>query len=281
MISQERVETSQESASSPVTEDVNRFAWLSHAALIILGSAFSYFLAFVYERAYCKYFNVPDSFIRPDLTTVLAFAVALYTFSFSIFWLINVLYVFFHPGDKKKVSAVSRFIRTRGILILLALIIAAAYQWDKYGWLTIVIIVSTLFILDILPAIITKKEHRTFNTALHASMDGTDRINSIWVPLKRKFGEQIFMLYLFCWCAVSVAGALGQSAAERQTRFLVPNLKPDSIVVKMYGNNVICISIDRANKKAGKELTILSLQDPSPIRLHWEKLGPFKESKDL
>ena len=281
MILQEKLEINQESTSSPITENNNRLTWLSDAALIAFGSAFSYFLAFVYERAYCKYFNVPDSLIRPDLTTILAFAAALYTFSFSVFWLVNVLYVFFHPGDKKRVSAISRFIRTRGILLLLAIIIAAAYQWDKYGWLTIIIILSTLFILDILPAIITKKKHKTFNTAFHASMDGTDRINTIWVPIKRKFGEQIFIIYLFCWCAVSVAGALGQSAAEKQTRFLVPDLKPDSIVVKMYGNNVICISIDRTNKKTGKELTILNLQEPSTIRLHWEKLGPFKESKDL
>jgi hypothetical protein len=101
------------------------------------------------------------------------------------------------------------------------------------------------------------------------------------VPIKRRFGEQIFAFYLFCWCAVSVAGALGQTTAERQTKFLVPELKPDSIVVKKYGNTMICISIDRAGRRTGKELTILNLQDPSATRLHWEKLGPFKENKNL
>jgi hypothetical protein len=280
MILEDSVDAIKEGTPSPHAERNNRLAWLSNAAFIVLGAAFSYFLAFVYERAYCKYFNVPDSLIRPDLGTILAFAVALYTFSFSVFWLVSVLYVFFHPGEKRKVSAISRFIRSRGILLLLAIIIAAAYQWNKYGWITIGIILSTLFVLDFVPAIFTKKKHKTFNMALHASMDGTDRMNSVWVPIKRRLGEQVFTLYLLCWCAVSVAGALGQSAAERQTRFLVPDLKPDSIVVKMYGNYAICISIDRAGKKTGKELTILNLQESSPTRLHWEKLGPFKENRD-
>lgn len=280
MILQEKPVADQEAASSPSTERNSRLAWLSNAAFIALGAAFSYFLAFVYERAYCKYFNVPDSLIRPDMTTILAFTVALYTFSFSVFWLVSVLYVFFHPGEKKKVSAISRFVRSRGVLLLLAIIIAAAYQWDKYGWLTIGAILSTLFVLDIVPAIITKRKHKTFNMALHASMDDTERMNSVWIPIKRRLGEQVFTLYLLCWCAVSVAGALGQSAAEKQTRFLVPDLKPDSIVVKMYGDYVICISINRTGKTTGKDLTIINLQEPSTLRLHWENLGPFKESKD-
>lgn len=280
MILQEKPVADQEAASSPSTERNSRLAWLSNAAFVALGAAFSYFLAFVYERAYCKYFNVPDSLIRPDMTTILAFTVALYTFSFSVFWLVSVLYVFFHPGEKKKVSAISRFVRSRGVLLLLAIIIAAAYQWDKYGWLTIGAILSTLFVLDIVPAIITKRKHKTFNMALHASMDDTERMNSVWIPIKRRLGEQVFTLYLLCWCAVSVAGALGQSAAEKQTRFLVPDLKPDSIVVKMYGDYVICISINRTGKTTGKDLTIINLQEPSTLRLHWENLGPFKESKD-
>ncbi len=281
MMMPEKLETCQESASPPIPDAKSRLAWLSHVALVVLGFAFSYFLAFVYERAYCKFFTVPVSLIRPDMTTVLAFAVALYTFSLSIFGVVSVLYMFFHPGEQRKVSAVGRFIQTRGILVLLALIIAAAYRWNKYGWITIALILAILFVLDILPAIIERKKYSTFNAALHAAMDGTDRMNTIWVPIKRKFGEQIFALYLFCWCAVSVAGALGESAAERQTRFLVPDLKPDSIVVKMYGDNVICISIDRDKKKTGKVLTILNLKDPSATKLRWEKLGPFKENKDL
>ncbi len=224
---------------------------------------------------------MPDSFIRPDMTTILAFAVALYAFSLSIFWIVGILYTFFHPGEQRRVSAIGRFARTRGVLVVLAIIIACAYRWNRYGWITFAAILAMVFAADVLPAIVRRRRYSTFNAAFHAAMDGTDRMNTIWVPIKRRFGEQIFAFYLFCWCAVSVAGALGESAAERQTKFLVPDLKPDSIVVKKYGHTMICISIDRASRKTGKTLTILNLQEPSSTRLHWEKLGPFKENKNL
>ena len=58
MILEDSVDAIKEGTPSPHAERNNRLAWLSNAAFIVLGAAFSYFLAFVYERAYCKYFNV-------------------------------------------------------------------------------------------------------------------------------------------------------------------------------------------------------------------------------
>ncbi|MRR38225.1 hypothetical protein EG829_26960, partial [bacterium] len=76
------------------------------------------------------------------MPTIPAVAVALYTFLFSIFRLIDVLFIFFHPGEQRRVSAVGRFIRTRGVLILLAFSIASACRRNRYGWLTFAAILT-------------------------------------------------------------------------------------------------------------------------------------------
>ncbi|HOI06035.1 MAG TPA: hypothetical protein PK213_02775 [Deltaproteobacteria bacterium] len=252
-----------------------RLEWLSDAILIAAGSGFAYFLAFVYEREYCKYFNIPDAIIRPGFVTVLSFAAAVYAFGISIIWIVNSLYVFFISRRRKNPSAVRRFIQVRGPAMLFVVILASAYGWNRNGWLTLLIACAYLFIVDVLPAILSRHEYGSFTLAFRASMENAAQPSTLWDPIHRRFGSQTVLVLVFCWSAIIFAGALGRTNAGHQTRFLVPDTRSDSVVVRIYGSDIICVSVDRANKRIGEELTVMDLQGPGSVRLRWENIGPF------
>jgi hypothetical protein len=256
-----------------------RLEWLSDAILIACASGFAYFLAFVYEREYCKYFNIPDAIIRPGFITVLSFAAAVYAFGISIIWLVNSLYVFFISRKRKNPSALRRFIQVRGPAMLFVIILASAYGWNRNGWLTLIIASVYLFVVDVLPAIVSRKDYGSFSLAFRESMEGTTQPATLWDPIHRRFGSQTVLVLIFCWCAIILAGVLGRTSAEHQHRFLVPDIRPDSVVVRIYGNDIICVSVDKAQRKIGNEMTVLDLQGPNIVRLSWENIGPFEGNK--
>ena len=256
-----------------------RLEWLSDAVLIACATGFAYFLAFVFEREYCKYFNIPDAVIRPGFVTVLSFAAAVYAFGISIIWIVNSLYVFLLAGRRKNPSALRRFIQVRGPAMLFVVILASAYGWNRNGWLTLILAVVFLFVVDVLPAIVSRKEYGSFALAFRASMEGTAQPATLWDPIHRRFGSQTLLGLIFCWCAIILAGVLGRATAERQQRFLVPDIGTDAVVVRIYGNDIICISVDRAQKKIGNEMTVLDLRGTQTVRLRWENVGPFEGTK--
>lgn len=266
----------------PATPKIDaRLEWLSDAILLACASGFAYFLAFVFEREYCKYFNIPDAIIRPGFVTVLSFAAAVYAFGISIMWIVNSLYVFFVTKRRKNPSALRRFIQVRGPAMLFVIILASAYGWNRSGWLTLIIAVVYLFVVDILPAILSRKDYGSFALAFRESMEGTQQPATLWDPVHRRFGSQTVLVLIFCWCAIILAGALGRTTAERQQRFLVPDIKPDSVVVRIYGDDIICVSVDKGQKRIGSDMTVLDLHGPNTVRLSWENIGPFQGNKPV
>jgi hypothetical protein len=256
-----------------------RLEWLSDAILIACAMGFAYFLAFVYEREYCKYFNIPDAIIRPGFVTVLSFAAAVYAFGISVIWIVNSLYVFFISNRRKSQSALRRFIQVRGPALLFVVILASAYGWNRNGWITIIIAAGYIFVVDLLPAFMSRKKYGSFALAFRESMEGTTQPATLWDPIHRRFGSQTVLVLIFCWCAIILAGVLGRSTAERQTRFLTPDIKPDSVVVRIYGNDIICVAVDKYGHRIGSDMTVLDLRGPSTVRLRWENIGPFVGNK--
>jgi hypothetical protein len=71
-------------SSPPLPELHKTLRWVLDKAGLALAPAAGYYLVFRYETGYCAAFGIPNSLIRPDLTTVLIVASAFLAFGWFI-----------------------------------------------------------------------------------------------------------------------------------------------------------------------------------------------------
>ena len=76
----------------------------------------------------------------------------------------------------------------------------------------------------------------------------------------------------------------GRNEAKRQEKFLivkqnlgVPGVDTEVAVLRVYGEYLFAVPINRADKKFEKKLVILKMSDMPKTPLNLEKIGPLEE----
>ena len=64
--------------------------------------------------------------------------------------------------------------------------------------------------------------------------------------------------------------------ARTKERFFVPSTAPDTVVLRIYGNRLICAPVDRTTKQIARAIQVLRLGDDPKMVLRSERIGPLR-----
>jgi len=72
----------------------------------------------------------------------------------------------------------------------------------------------------------------------------------------------------------------GRAHALKQTEYLFPSTYEQSVVLRIYGDNMICAPVDRDKKEVQRSFFVLNVSGATPPTLKLEKIGPLKSANN-
>jgi hypothetical protein len=93
--------------------------------------------------------------------------------------------------------------------------------------------------------------------------------------ITRHVGWTTIGILFFVLLLLSLSYLSGENTATRQEYFLAPSTNENSVVLRIYGDELICTQLDKQSNKPNGKLFILKLDDePRPV-LSLQKVGPL------
>ena len=170
--------------------------------------------------------------------------------------------------------------RLSAILFLLVLVPFALYQGHKWKQLAFAFSMWLVMALAYFvgPLIIFRKKGDISNR--YAEAWKRELESSTITPLDHvgsRFGIRNSgpLLYLF-FISVVLANLAGDAAAISQKEFLVTNTTPAMVVLRVYGDTMICAPFDRNSHEVKKSFTLLKMAEDPKLVLSLENVGPLK-----
>jgi hypothetical protein len=241
--------------------------WLSDGLVIAFSPILASLFAFVYESGYASYFNIPQSFISISLTSVFVVAGALLAIFMMLFGLTSLVLSCFPPV----LTPIHR--RILCVLPVLLLCIGFVVLFDRWqDWIVYaapcIVMVAYLFLVPLLG----RRSVPTYSAKLAAQLQSESRVSFYDTLFHDKRAGLIVGLIIF---GLLLTNAAGKAAAMKQRQFLVIAGKPEIVVLRVYGDNLICAPLLRDSKQIVSEFSILKEQDPT-LRLRLENVGPLR-----
>lgn len=236
------------------------------SALVVpaLGAA-GYALAHAFESAYLAYFGLPDSLVRVSINSVIVATGSLLSVVVTAFYLTFAVASGLRNekgeyGGKPEVLA--------ALLVFVVFVLDTLFMpsWKvRLGYMS-AIAVSALVIGR---AARNWRERASQRTAPSSSFGNP--VN----PLLPWIGWDLVLFTGLLFAAHGMASLVGSAHARRETRFLTLNDPSGFVVLRVYDDSVIAVSLDRTNHSVGPDIKILR---PEGLAAKREVLGPLKHS---
>ena len=244
--------------------------WQGIIAITPIAVALGYIVAYLYELGYCSVFGIPTEFISPDTTHVLIAVSKVFLSALSLFW---VGYVFVMMTSKPRRRGP---IQRRLILLLIIGLIYIAFAIDypsarREWYLIIPIFVLFISLYFIAPAISHRsmKGYRNRLIAQDKANVATNPINYI----ERYIGRSLVIIVLLLLPWVLLPYFNGETDASEQQDFLVPSTYQNSVVLRIYGDNLICAELDPQGTKLTDRFFTMSMDDEPKPYLSLQEIG--------
>ncbi len=244
--------------------------WQSIIAISPLAVALGYVMTYLYELGYCSAFGIPSEFISIGTTNVLI-AVSKVLFSATVlFW---VAYTFFTMTTKpKRRGPIRRRFVLLGIIGLIYIVFAIDYPAAWRAWYFIIpLFIALIFLLFISP-LITQSKVEGYRNKLIAQ----DKIDVATNPInyiERYIGRSAVIILLLFLPLIALPYVNGESDATGQENFLVPSTYQSSVVLRIYGDNLICAELDPQGAKMTGRFFMISMDDEPRPYLQLQKVG--------
>jgi hypothetical protein len=255
----------------PKTRKID-YRWVTEKFGLLLAPAIAYFLVFTYESAYCRAFAIPPSFIHPDLTTILIYTSIVVWVGFVLVGLIDMWIGFSKaPPPQPYVHALRLYLPFIFVLVLIMLLYGAAH-WGH--WLVFGLLLVAATLLDFLQAL-TRNQEKPYLARLQGPAAILSGPGTVWDVAKRRLDVEVVVFLVVLYLAYLASSTLGQTEAFNERLFLVPSTQPDSVVVRVYGDKILCAAIDLHTKKPLKQFYILTAGADKSLHFDTKELGPL------
>jgi hypothetical protein len=212
--------------SEPAAET---YSWVNQTIILAACSALAYVYAYLYEAGFCEHFHIPVELIKIDTVRILIVGITLFGALYSAL----MLYEYLLKGIIKKASSLKR-----RLLYTVPLLLIFGYTvWKTpdralaYAWL---LCLASMIYLDIV-----WKPNPT------PPPDNIPSPFGILYPLSQKLGKWTVNLFVYAIVLGIAVQHLGNSTASGMSEFLVPDTAPPyQVVLKIYGDTVICAKAD-------------------------------------
>lgn len=243
---------------------------ISEGIILALASAGAYLFAFYYEKGYASAFKIPTSLIAVNLTSVLIFGAIFISIILAVLPYANLLMSLTigrtHPAIQR--AAIPVII----VFVFLSIQIYVFGFSNWKNWLYILALLIVLLFLQFVFPLIAQRG-RTYVKKLEAQEDTERQFVDSYALLQRKFGNESLLIILLFLVGLSTALSAGTAEAIRQEEFLVTNTKPELVVLRIYGDNLICVPFNRATGEIEQSFSVIKNTGETGLVLRLEKLG--------
>jgi len=251
--------------------------WITEGIVIALIPFLGYLFTFAFESGYATFFNFPKEFINIGLPQVVITISILYTTAVLLFFGIEFLSFVFFKNEPSLYHNIVSFLPLFGYSIGYFII---------SGWSAAIPFIILIFILgfsSFIAPLITESDKKDYESKLQAfdksDWEFREDRGVLSVRLIRMIGHRNIMLIINLFICFGLTQTLGGVLASRQIRFFVIPSKPEKVILKIYGENLICAEFNRKTKNLKSEISIYKSVDPQVQNLKFEILGPLKVQK--
>lgn len=222
----------------------NRSDWLKLiGSVVVVSPALGYALAYWYERGYCDFFKIPTNFIQIEWPTIIIAILAALGGLFIASWLTIAIIT---PNLQK--MSINRikfyFALIYGICILFIAITYLTIEEAKEAGVIYLILLIFIFIA---PTFIRryKREKEQRNLIETKEIERKDPIGLI---LEKRIVKYILVFILILFIGYTSAYYNNRANAMNRQIFYIPSSNQQSVVLKIYGDDLICATIDHLAK---------------------------------
>lgn len=250
--------------------------WVSDALIIAAFPIVAYVITYAYESGYAGIFGIPSDFITLNLTTVLVVTGALFGVILTLFIYANfILYIL--PKSDSPIF--------RGVVKLLPLILLSVAYLLLYGklwryWIFPVICILLFILMEFGFPLITQKGNLSYREKYEEQEKIEGKVKGIVEYVLPLVGRGAFIAILSLFLVLIFSWEAGRSRALKQDKFLIVKASPELVVLRIYGEKLICAPFDRTTKEITGTFTILKTGDDPNLKLSLEKVGPLHMEKE-
>ena len=241
--------------------------WVTRGLVIIALPTFLYVLAFVYEVGFARVFRIPVKFITVGVTDVFVVGGILCAVLLALFWLVEPFFLLL-PRDRSPVfQGVLRCFP--GVVLLAALVVLYGRRWHEWVWAAAAL--TFILFLQFGVPLMTQRGKTSYRDKLKAE-DTAEAESTGGLMCYIEYSARLIIIWLVI--ALVVSYNAGQVTALRIRTFLVPSTIPDTVVLRIYGDKLVCAPLDRESSRLKGGFTVLKLGENSKVVLRPENLGP-------
>lgn len=249
---------------------------LTEGVLLAAVSAYIYFITFVYEYGFCRYFGIPASLISPNAST---FLVASFALGVTLLPALNYL-AFTTPLFKaardperrpyRDVYAILAVLSATGILL------SVIYGISLRGIITYTVASIAILAFLFLPGLLS---NRTLPVAERLSRHADIQDQDPFIPtilFDNWLSRRQIQLGLLALLSLLIANLIGDAEARKKQHFLAIKSDPDFILLRNYNDLMIFAKINKLGNQQTDDLRLLWLSEKKEIDFILRKTGPLK-----
>jgi hypothetical protein len=253
---------------------------LSEGIMLALASAGAYLFAFFYEQGYTAYFEMPSQLINVSLVNILIFGMMAITFVTFTFMMTNTVWMLL-----PKLHPYLAFHLPRILVAICFFVIYPILMFGFSGWriwiLPLVFFSLMAFMTLILPlwghkkaGNISQRYDAMMEAERNSKPDLTDKFAARFGTVASFMVAILIGLMIFTYWS-------GRAEAVNQRNFLVVNSVPEMVVLRIYGDNMICAPFNRETKEVQKSFIIIKAAEDPKLTFNLEEVGPLTPVKPL
>lgn len=257
-----------------------KFSWLTDSVLLAVLPVLAYLISFQYESGYASAFYIPIELISINLTSIFISLGFLLLFVFYSSQIISVIQIVF----MNKLNRILKWM----IICFTVLFALAPILFDfRYVWKEFTIISSVIIIVVFLNfgvPLFTQRGKGPYIEKLRAEYATDSEVKTVYDRfLDGLFGiagPKVYFAMIFLIILIIVIMPLAGFFRARTARdFYTINKNQDLVVLRIYGDNLICAPINKEKKEVTAGIIIVKFSDESKGVLRLEKVGPLHSRK--
>ena len=255
----------------------NGSRWVTEGIALALLPALGYYFVFQYESGYASYFNYPKELIEIGLPQIVIAAGALWIAAVVIFFIFEAITLAISETHRAFYGSIFRLLPFAGFILCQLL----AYGWSR-TWPVLIIFVLIAFIEFVFP-VFNQKGKKDYSEKIQADWDKEWELrqikNTLSWQLVSRFGHKTISTVINVIIFALFLHSAGEVAASKQISFFTIPSAADKVILKIYGDKLVCAQVDRTTKIIKKEVFLYLMADSDVKSFKLEDIGPLRREK--
>jgi hypothetical protein len=142
-------------------------------------------------------------------------------------------------------------------------------------WYIPIVVTAVIYAIYFLLPLQTQRNKKTYLDKLEAQDQSEAQIQNLFGYVGQRIGGGVVVVFTWLVILAFTYNTVGQAIAQGQHQFLVTNTAPAMVVLRIYGDKMICAPFDRNKKEVKRSLVILEVAQDPDLVLSLEAVGPL------